>query len=177
MVEGEILVRGPSVTPGYLAADGDLGRTLPAVDEHGWLRTGDIGRIDQEGYLYVLDRRADLIITGGENVSPAEVEAVLLSHPGIAEVGVYGVPDPQWGQRVAAALVARPGVVLEPEETRDFCRIRLAGYKIPSQITMVEALPRNAAGKLLRRLLRDNSSSVADPNPTTSGSGGPLASE
>jgi O-succinylbenzoic acid--CoA ligase len=177
MLEGEILVRGPSVTPGYLAADGDLGRTLPAVDEHGWLRTGDIGRIDQEGYLYVLDRRADLIITGGENVSPAEVEAVLLSHPGIAEVGVYGVPDPQWGQRVAAALVARPGVVLEPEETRDFCRIRLAGYKIPSQITMVEALPRNAAGKLLRRLLRDNSSSVADPNPTTSGSGGPLASE
>jgi acyl-CoA synthetase (AMP-forming)/AMP-acid ligase II len=110
-------------------------------------------------------------------VSPAEVEAVLLSHPGIAEVGVYGVPDPQWGQRVAAALVARPGVVLGPEDVRNFCRTRLAGYKIPSQITMVETLPRNAAGKLLRRLLRDDSPPVADPNPTTNGSGGPRAGE
>ncbi|HEY8284830.1 MAG TPA: acyl-CoA synthetase, partial [Chloroflexota bacterium] len=99
------------------------------------------------------------------------------SHPGIAEVGVYGVPDLQWGQRVAAAIVARVGVVLEPEETRDYCRTRLAGYKVPSQITLVEALPRNAAGKLLRRLLRDDSPPVADPNPTTNGSGGPRAGE
>jgi len=177
MIEGEILVRGPSVTSGYMGADGDIARLLPAVDEQGWLRTGDMGRIDPEGYLYVLDRRADLIITGGENVSPAEVEAVLLGHPGIAEVGVYGIPDPQWGQRVGAAIVARAGVRLEPEEVRGFCRSRLAGYKVPSQVRVVRALPRNAAGKLLRRQLRDDSPLVADPNPTTSGSGDPPASE
>ena len=176
-LEGEILVRGPSVTPGYLGADGDLARPLPAVDEHGWLHTGDMGRLDHEGYLYVLDRRADLIITGGENVSPAEVEAVLLSHPGIAEAGVFGIPDAQWGQRVAAAIVAPVAVILDPEEIRTFCRSRLAGYKVPSQVVCVAELPRNAAGKLLRRRLRDDSPPAVDPNPTTSGIGGPPASE
>lgn len=152
--EGEILVRGPSVTIGYLGPDGDLSRPLPAVDGDGWLHTGDIGYLD-DGYLYVLDRRADLIISGGENISPAEVEAVLLSHPEVAEAGVYGVPDERWGQKVAAAVVARAGAVLVEEELRAYCRQHLAGYKVPGQVRIVSVLPRNAAGKLLRRRLRD----------------------
>ncbi|HVA93235.1 MAG TPA: o-succinylbenzoate--CoA ligase [Chloroflexota bacterium] len=176
-LEGEILVRGPSVTPGYLGADGDLSRPLAAVDDEGWLPTGDSGRLDHEGYLYVLDRRADLIISGGENVSPAEVEAVLLSHPGIVEAGVFGIPDPRWGQGVAAAVVGTNGVTLEPEEVRDFCRSRLAGYKVPSQIMVAPALPRNAAGKLLRRQLREEASRAAPAPPSAGGIGASRATE
>jgi o-succinylbenzoate---CoA ligase len=154
-VEGEIWVRGPSVTPGYLPEGVEPDTPLPAVDQAGWLHTGDIGRLDREGYLYVLDRRADLIISGGENVSPAEVEAVLLSHNDIREAAVYGARDPVWGQRVVAALVLRPGAVLDDAALGEFCRGKLAGYKIPRQVRIVDVLPRNAAGKLLRSRLRD----------------------
>ncbi len=167
---GEIALRGPTVTPGYADRPEETTRVL----RDGWLHTGDLGRIDAEGYLYVLDRRSDLIISGGENVYPAEVEAVLSAHPFVAEAGVVGADDPRWGQVPVAYVVLRPDIsdddqlaISPPVEDRPesvagivadeliaFCRERLARYKVPSQIFVVDALPRNAAGKLLRRDLR-----------------------
>jgi O-succinylbenzoic acid--CoA ligase len=159
---GEILVRGPTVTPGYLAPD-EEGSIRGATDAEGWLHTGDLGYLDQEGYLYVLDRRADLIISGGENVYPAEVEAVLLAHPAVAEAGVFGIPDPVWGRRVAAAIVTRPGMVVDEADLIAFCRARLATYKVPIRVELREALPRNAAGKLLGRKLAHSPAEPAPP--------------
>jgi o-succinylbenzoate---CoA ligase len=143
--DGEIWVRGPTVSPGYL-------HEPPRADA--WLRTGDLGYLDDEGYLSVLDRRDDLIVSGGENVYPAEVEAALLAHPAVEEAGVYGVPDAEWGARVAAAVVLRSGWVLSADEVSAFCGERLAGYKVPREVEFRAALPRNAAGKLVRRELR-----------------------
>ena len=149
---GEILLRGKNVTPGY---EGRPEETAWAWRD-GWFHTGDIGRVDEEGYLYVLDRRNDLIISGGENVYPAEIEAVLLSHPAVEEAGVIGQPDPQWGQVVVAFIKLRPGVKMTELELLDYCRERLARYKLPRKIIFVtEGLPRNATGKLLRRSLRE----------------------
>jgi O-succinylbenzoic acid--CoA ligase len=148
---GEILVRGPTVTPGYLPPE-EM-ETVPAVDADGWLHTGDIGYLDREGYLYVLDRRSDMIISGGENVYPAEVEAVLLAHPAVADAGVYPLPHPIWGQAVAAAIVLRPDTPATPDAIITFARERLARYKVPSHLEVRGALPRNAAGKLVRREL------------------------
>jgi O-succinylbenzoic acid--CoA ligase len=142
--DGEIWVNGPSVSPGYV--------NHPPRD--GWLRTGDLGRLDADGYLYVLDRRDDLIVSGGENVYPAEVEAALLAHPAVAEAGVIGAPDTQWGRRVTGVVVLRPGEMTTADELIAFCRQHLAGYKVPRQIEFRAVLPRNAAGKLLRRELR-----------------------
>jgi o-succinylbenzoate---CoA ligase len=142
--EGEIWVDGPSVSPGYW-------RQPP---RQGWLRTGDIGRFDEDGFLYVLDRRDDLIVSGGENVYPAEVEAALLTHPAVAEAGVYGTPDPTWGMRVAAAVVTKGDASVSAHELQAFCRARLAGYKVPRTIEFRSSLPRTAIGKLKRRDLR-----------------------
>ena len=142
--DGEIRVKGPSVSPGYV--------NHPPRD--GWLHTGDLGRLDADGYLYVLDRRDDLIVSGGENVYPAEVEAALLAHPAVSEAGVIGVPDAEWGRRVTGIVVLHPGVTAAQDEIIAFCRQRLAGYKLPREIEFRSALPRNAAGKLLRRDLR-----------------------
>lgn len=149
--EGEIQVRGPVVTPGYAGIEGTTHLT-----SDGWLRTGDIGRIDEDGFLYVIDRRVDLIISGGENVYPAEVEAALLSHPAIAEAGVVGMPDEQWGQRVVA-FVRFTDVhhTDSAEAVREHCRSHLAGYKVPSEVRIVtHELPRTASGKLRRAALR-----------------------
>ncbi|HEY3107306.1 MAG TPA: o-succinylbenzoate--CoA ligase [Chloroflexota bacterium] len=142
---GEILARGPTISPGYV--------NRPPRGQGAWLRTGDLGRLDDDGYLYVVDRRDDLIISGGENVYPAEVEAALLTHPEVAEAGVAGVADPTWGQVVFAAVVLRAGSRATAEELRAHCRARLADYKVPSLLRLVDALPRNAAGKLVRRRL------------------------
>jgi o-succinylbenzoate---CoA ligase len=145
--DGEISVRGPSVSAGYLHH--------PPRAQGGWLHTGDLGYLDQDGYLYVLDRRDDLIVSGGENVYPAEVEAVLMAHPGVAEACVIGAPDEEWGRRVTALVVARPGFSPSQADLIAFCRQRLAGYKVPREIELrAEPLPRNASGKLLRRELR-----------------------
>lgn len=146
---GEIVVRGPTVTAGYYAN----AEVTAQVLRDGWLHTGDIGYLDEEGYLYVLDRRDDLIISGGENVYPAEIEAVLLAHPAIAEAGVAGAEDARWGQVPVAYIALRAGETLTEVEVKDFCAARLAKYKTPAQVRFVEALPRNAAGKLLRREL------------------------
>ncbi len=151
---GEILVRGPTVSPGWLA--GPEGPLSPLVDTDGWLHTGDLGYLDDEGYLYVVDRRHDLIVSGGENVYPAEVEAALLSHPAVEEAGVVGVPDPLWGQVPVAMVRLKPGQDVSPEALVAHCEARLARYKRPRVVRIVEEpLPRNAAGKLQRHRLRE----------------------
>jgi O-succinylbenzoic acid--CoA ligase len=135
--DGEILVSGPTVAGG------------------GTVRTGDLGRLDERGRLIVVGRKADTIVTGGENVAPAEVEAVLLAHPAVAEAGVFGRAHPEWGEAVAARVVLRSGADAAPEALRAFCAERLAGFKVPKAVEVSpEPLPRTASGKLLRRELR-----------------------
>ena len=146
---GEILVQGPTVMQGYLNHPEASARVL----RDGWLHTGDIGCLDAQGALQVLDRRDDLIVSGGENVYPAEVESVLLEHPAVVEAAVAGVPDADLGQRVAAWIVAAPGAAVAVEDLQRHCRARLAGYKQPREFHWVEALPRTASGKLMRRQL------------------------
>lgn len=148
---GEIVVRGPTVTPGYW-------RRPEATAEKfrdGWFHTGDVGYMDADGYLYVLDRREDMFVSGGENVYPAEIEAALREHPAVAEVGVVGVPDEKWGRAPAAAVVLRQGASVSAEELARFCRERLAGYKVPKRFAFLVELPRTASGKLLRRRLKE----------------------
>ncbi len=158
--EGEILVRGPIVMAGYAGRPDDTSTAIVG----GWLHTGDVGRIDADGFLYVLDRRDDLIVTGGENVYPAEVEAALLAHPLVEEACVVGVADDAWGQRIVAIVrmaAASHEAELNGSGLIEHCRTRLAGYKVPREIVFVTApLPRTASGKLRRARLRD--SIVAD---------------
>lgn len=146
---GEVLVAGPTVMAGYLRQPQ---ATAEAVRE-GWLRTGDIGRIDEEGYLWVLDRRDDLVVSGGENVYPAEVEAALREHPSVAGAAVVGLPDAHWGQVVVAVVVPR-GQIGEAELTAH-CRGRLAGYKVPRRFAFVDGLPATASGKVQRGRVRE----------------------
>jgi o-succinylbenzoate---CoA ligase len=131
-----------------IAPDGEILVSGPTVAGGGVLRTGDLGRL-VGGRLVVVGRKSDMIVTGGENVAPAEVEAVLLQHPAVVEAGVVGRPDPEWGEAVTAFVVARGPV----DDLREFCRARLPGFKVPKSISVVDALPRNASGKLLRREL------------------------
>lgn len=138
--DGEILVQGPTVAPGAIADDG-------------WLHTGDLGALDDEGNLRVTGRLADTIVTGGENVAPAEVEAVLEAHPAVAEAGVHGRPDDEWGEAVVATVVLRDGMHADADELRAHVRERLAAFKVPKAIAFAGALPRTASGKLLRREL------------------------
>ncbi|MGA7670196.1 MAG: o-succinylbenzoate--CoA ligase [Nitrolancea sp.] len=149
---GEIRVRGPVVTAGYA---GRPEATAAAIQD-GWLHTGDLGYVDADGYLYVLDRRTDLIVSGGENVYPAEVEAALMAHPAVIEAGVIGIPDDDWGQTVVASVQLVSGTEVGTDALTAFCRERLAAYKVPRQVRLTGPLPRNAAGKLLRRELRDS---------------------
>jgi o-succinylbenzoate---CoA ligase len=137
-----------------IAPDGEILVSGPVVADGGTLRTGDLGRLDERGRLIVTGRLSELIVSGGENVAPAEVEAVLEQHPAVAEAGVFARPDPEWGEAVVAAVVPRNGAPLDPEELRAFCRARLAGFKVPKAIEPVGALPRTASGKLRRGALR-----------------------
>jgi O-succinylbenzoic acid--CoA ligase len=139
--DGEILVQGPTVAPGRADADG-------------WLHTGDVGRIDEEGFLYVEDRVDDMIVSGGENIIPAEVEQVLLRHPEVADAAVVGREDPEWQQAVTAIVVLEDGSEATPDELRRHCAGSLAGFKVPKRVELASALPRTPAGKLLRRALR-----------------------
>lgn len=145
---GEIIVKGPNITSGYLHRGHD---SADFMDE-GWFKTGDVGYLDEEGFLFVQDRRKDLIISGGENIYPAEIEGILLSHPQIHDAGVIGIKDDKWGQ-VPVAFVLKKGHVSE-EEIIEYCSERLAKYKLPKRIYFVDHIPRNAAKKLLRRELR-----------------------
>ena len=139
--DGEILVQGPTVAPGRADADG-------------WLHTGDLGRIDDEGFLYVEDRMDDMIVSGGENIVPAEVEQVLLRHPEVADAAVVGREDPEWQQAVTAIVVLEDGSQATPDELRRHCAEALAGFKVPKRVELASALPRTPSGKLLRRALR-----------------------
>ncbi|WP_243524978.1 o-succinylbenzoate--CoA ligase [Bacillus pseudomycoides] len=147
-VEGEIVVKGPNVTHGYFKREDATRETI--ID--GWLHTGDLGYLDEEGFLYVLDRRSDLIISGGENIYPAQIEEVLLANPKVAEAGVVGKADEQWGQ-VPAAFIVKADDITE-EELIKFCEEKLARYKVPREVHFLLELPRNASKKLLRRELR-----------------------
>jgi O-succinylbenzoic acid--CoA ligase len=140
--EQEVLVQGPTVSAGALDADG-------------WLHTGDVGWIDEDGFLYVQGRTDDMIVTGGENVMPAEVEDVLVQLPEVIEAAVIGRPDPEWQQAVTAVVVSRDGVDLSLEKIRDHCEGKLASYKIPKRVELVEDLPKTPSGKLHRASLRD----------------------
>jgi O-succinylbenzoic acid--CoA ligase len=137
---GEVLVAGPTVAPDALGPDG-------------WLRTGDLGALDAEGNLTITGRAADTIVSGGENVAPAEVEAVLEEHPAVAEAAVHGRADPEWGEAVVATVVLRPGARAGAEELRAHVRARLAAFKVPKAVAVAPALPRTPSGKLLRRAL------------------------
>ena len=139
--DGEICVQGPVVAPG-------------CADEDGWLHTEDLGRIDDEGFLYVEDRLGDVIVSGGENVLPAEVEEVLLRHPDVADAAAVGRSDPEWQEAVEAVVVLREGAATDEAALREYCAASLAGYKVPKRVEFVAELPRTASGKLLRRALR-----------------------
>ncbi len=149
---GEIATRSPANFAGYHNLPE---ATADTIDSDGWLRTGDAGRMDEDGYIYLADRIKDMIITGGENVYPAEVENALYSHPDVSDVAVIGVPDPKWGEAVKAIVVPVEGCTPDPAELIAFARKRIAGYKTPKSIDFTDSLPRNPSGKVLRRLLRE----------------------
>jgi acyl-CoA synthetase (AMP-forming)/AMP-acid ligase II len=148
---GEILARGPQLMSGYWRRPDETAQTLG----DGWLHSGDVGRIDDDGYLFVEDRIKDLVVSGGENVYPRIVEGVLFEHPGIAEAAVIGVPDERWGEAVKAVVALRPGITCTQQEILDFCRPRLGGFERPRSVDFVDALPRTATGKVLKRVLRE----------------------
>jgi long-chain acyl-CoA synthetase len=149
---GEVWLRGPNVTVGYFNRPAE---TAAALTPDGWLRTGDGGYVDGQGYLFLTDRIKDMIVSGGENVYPIEVEEALAQHADVADVAVIGVPDPQWGEAVKALIVPRPGTRPAPEEVIAFARERLAGYKLPRSVDIVSELPRTPSGKVLKRELRE----------------------
>ena len=149
--KGEVIARGPNITKGYWNKPE---ATAAAIDAEGWFHTGDVGYFDDDGFLFIADRLKDMVISGGENVYPAEVESVLYEHPAIAEVAVIGLPDDKWGEVVVAVAALKPGAALDLEELRTFATDKLARYKLPRRLEIVSALPRNPAGKVLKFELR-----------------------
>jgi len=150
-VNGEVWVRGPNVMAGYWNRPE---ATAEVLDDDGWFRTGDVAFVDEDGFLYIADRVKDMIISGGENVYPAEVESVLFDHPAVTDVAVVGTPDERWGETVTAVVVVAPGKSLSLEELREFAADRLARYKLPRRVEVIDALPRSASGKVLKFQLR-----------------------
>ncbi len=149
---GEVCIRGPNVMKGYWNRPE---ATAEAIDELGWFHSGDVGYLDEEGFLYISDRVKDMVITGGENVYPAEVESVLHDHPAIADVAVIALPDEKWGEAVTAVLVMEQGQSLQLESLREFAGERLARYKLPRALHTIDELPRNPAGKIQKFKLRE----------------------
>ncbi|MGN8159648.1 AMP-binding protein [Salinisphaera sp. SWV1] len=148
---GEILVRGPNVTPGYWNRPEETAR---AFTHDGWLRTGDIGQADARGHMTIKDRKKDMFISGGENVFPAEVENALLGHADVSEAAVVGIADDTWGEVGHAYIVPAPGAHLDPDALSRYCRTLLAGYKVPKRFHIIDVLPRNASGKLMKTALK-----------------------
>ncbi len=161
---GEILLRGPMVMRGYWNQPEATAQAL----RDGWLHSGDAGRLDDQGYLFIVDRLKDMVISGGENVYSAEVEAALRSHPAVADAAVIGLPDERWGEAVHAVVVLRPGIHLDAIALRDHCRTQLAGYKCPRSVSFMAALPLSASGKVLKTVLRQSLANAAttEPAPT-----------
>ncbi len=141
---GELLIRGPHVCAGYWNRPEETAQAI----RNGWLHTGDLARRDTEGYHFIIGRSKDVIISGGENIYPSEVEGVLAAHPAVAEVALIGVPDDRWGETPLALVVAQPYKKIEPEELITFGSLGLARYKLPTRVVLVDALPRTAAGKI-----------------------------
>ena len=148
---GELLICGPNITPGYW----NIAEATADSFVDGWLKTGDAARFDDEGFIYIVDRWKDMYISGGENVYPAEVENVLYQLEQVAEAAIIGVPDERWGETGKAVLVLKPGQTLEADTVIGHCLANLAKFKVPSSVEFIEALPRNATGKVLKRTLRD----------------------
>jgi acyl-CoA synthetase (AMP-forming)/AMP-acid ligase II len=148
---GEIVLRGPKVFKGYWKDP----EATAAAFRGGWFHTGDIGYLDPDGFLYIVDRKKDLIISGGENIASPEVERVLYEHPAVLEASVVGRPDPRWGEVPVAFVVLRDGARGTAEELQEFCRARLARFKVPRAVEFIDALPRNPSGKVLKRVLRE----------------------
>ena len=148
---GEVVTRGQHVMSGYWNRPEASAETLRG----GWLHTGDIGRMDDEGFLYLVDRRNDVIITGGSNVYPREIEDALTGHPAVREAAVVGLPSERWGEVVHAVVALRPGEQASTEELLDFAAARVAGYKRPRSLAVWDALPKSPANKILRREVRD----------------------
>jgi len=149
---GEIVARGPRVMSGYWR---DKEKTEKTLDKDGWVHTGDMGYMDEDGYFFLAGRATDMIIRGGENIAPEEVEAVLHSYPKIEEAAVIGVPDEEWGEQPRAVVVLKPGETATPDEIIDYCRARMSGFKRPRSVIFIDQLPRNPMGKILKRLLRE----------------------
>ena len=149
---GEIIARGPNIMRGYWKRPEETEDTV----RDGWLHTGDLATVDEEGYIYLVDRKKDMIVTGGENVYSTEVEAVLYAHPAVKEAAVISIPDPDWGEAVHACIALRDGKEATAEEITDFCRERMASYKVPRSIEFIEGeLPKGGTGKILKKQLRE----------------------
>jgi long-chain acyl-CoA synthetase len=149
--KGEIVVRGPQVMKGYWKRPKETANTI----RDGWLHTGDVGYVDPDGYYWITDRKKDLIIKGGENISPRTIEEVLYGYPGVSEAAVIGVTDEKYGEEIKAFLVLRPGEKASADEILDFCRSRLNSFLIPKDIAFLDAMPRNLTGKILKSVLRE----------------------
>jgi len=143
---GEIWLRGPNVTPGYWRKPEETEDAFV----NGWFRTGDLGKKDEDGYYYITDRLKHIIISGGENISPKEVESVLDHHPEIVESCVVGIPDEKWGEKVVAGIVLKPGVALTKEQIKNYCREYLLDWKCPKEFIFLKELPRNRMGKVMK---------------------------
>jgi fatty-acyl-CoA synthase len=147
---GELICKGPNVMKGYYNDPQATAETI----KNGWLHTGDLARSDEEGYLYIVDRKKDMIVSGGENIYPREIEEVLYTHPAVADAAVVGVPDPLWGEGVRAFIQLKPRCHLTEEEVIEYCRRHLAGYKKPRRVDFIEKVPRNPSGKAVKRELK-----------------------
>jgi fatty-acyl-CoA synthase len=147
---GELVARGPAVMLGYYKEEEKTADTFKG----GWHHTGDLAKMDEDGFIYFVDRRKDIIKSGGENVSSQEVEALLFKHPAMADKAVIGMPDPYWSEAVTAVVVRSPGAEVKEDEIIEFCKKELAGYKVPKKVVFVDALPRNPSGKILKNDIR-----------------------
>jgi fatty-acyl-CoA synthase len=154
---GELVLKGPSYCSGYF---NDPEATARAIDGCGYFHTGDLAQYDQEGYFYIVDRKKDMFISGGENVYPVEIEAVLYKHPCVHQCAVIGIPDPKWGEAGLACVVLKPDAMVSEDELIDFLRQRLAGFKLPKQVVFMDALPISGAGKILKRELKEQFTSL-----------------
>ncbi|MGE5360415.1 MAG: long-chain-fatty-acid--CoA ligase, partial [Bacteroidales bacterium] len=155
---GELCIRAPEVMQGYWNREDET----RAVLRNGWLHTGDIAKVDEDGYFFIVDRKKDMIISGGYNIYPRDVEEVLFGHPKIKEAAVAGIPDPKWGETVTAFVVLKEGESATPEEVKEYCRERMAAYKVPSVVEFRDALPKTLVGKVLRRVLTEEAKKKAN---------------
>ena len=150
--EGEICIRGRNIMKGYLNREEE--RKSSFWNE--WFRSGDIGKMDKDGYLYIVDRLKDMIITGGENVYPREIEEALFTHPKVQECTVIGLPDKEWGEKVTAMVIPKPDEAFDAGELKSYLKTRLSRFKVPKEFHIIDQLPKSPAGKILKRVVRQN---------------------